>query len=121
MKQKLCLLGIAVGLGLLALVPTAQSGTPSCFGKPATIVGTDGNDFKVGTTGDDVIVTLGGADTVHADQGNDFVCSGTGSDSVTGDAGNDRISLGPSDCGSTQAGQGDDSTMYPAAAVTTSS
>src|SRR5436190_21732002 len=99
MRPRIIVLGFVVlGVALLALVPPAQSSTPTCFGKPATKVGTDGNDFIDGTSGDDVIVSLGGSDTVSGGGGNDLICSGSGSDSVKGNAGNDRISLGPADC-----------------------
>lgn len=82
---------------------------PACWGKPATIVGTTGNDTITGTAGADVIVagagndtitTLGGNDTVCAGEGDDvvdtgdgddFVLGGPGADTIAGGAGNDQL------------------------------
>src|SRR4051794_39964361 len=50
----------------------------TCFGKPATITGTEGDDMLVGTPGDDVIVGLGGNDIIEPQRGNDLVCGGEG-------------------------------------------
>ena len=76
---------------------------PVCFGEPATIVGTDGDDVLVGTAGSDVIVGLGGVDRIRAGAGPDRVCSGTNpsrkpvadNESVWGGPGDDRINGGP--------------------------
>jgi uncharacterized repeat protein (TIGR01451 family) len=61
-------------------------GGTSCRGKPATIVGTAGDDrgasALVGTSGRDVIVALGGNDEVFSGGGADIVCSGPGLDLV---------------------------------------
>ena len=65
-----------------------------CDGKPATRIGTGGNDVLAGTPAADVIVGLGGHDTIHGLAGNDTVCAGDGNDTVRGGAGNDRISGG---------------------------
>jgi len=65
---------------------------PICGGKPATIVGTAGNDTLNGTPGADVIAGLGGNDTIQAARGNDIVCGGSGRDRVGGGAGRDRAS-----------------------------
>lgn len=56
--------GVLAGL-LLPLSGTARAATPTCFGVPATIVGTSGNDVIYGSNGSDVITALGGADAVH--------------------------------------------------------
>jgi Ca2+-binding RTX toxin-like protein len=47
-----------------------------CFGKPATIIGTAGDDTLTGTPGDDVIVGLEGTDTINTSGGTDWVCGG---------------------------------------------
>jgi len=55
----------------------AAEEVPMCFGMPATIVGTAGDDVLTGTPGDDVIVGLEGTDTISAtDGGTDRVCGG---------------------------------------------
>jgi Tol biopolymer transport system component len=64
---------------------------PTCAGKPATIVGTGGDDVIAGTPGSDVIVAGAGNDTIHGAAGNDTVCGNTGNDQVFGNGGNDRI------------------------------
>jgi hypothetical protein len=67
----------------------------TCDGKPATIVGTAGNDTITGTTGADVIAGLGGADTIRGDGGGDRICGGGGNDVIAGGGGNDRLFGGP--------------------------
>ena len=57
---------VAMALTAIGLTPvsaTAQT-APTCFGKTATIVGTEGDDTITGTTGTDVIVALDGTDKV---------------------------------------------------------
>lgn len=65
----------AVWLHLSGLAPAAANG-PTCFGVPATIVGTEADDVLYGSNGDDVIVSLGGRDEVHSHDGNDRICTG---------------------------------------------
>lgn len=60
-----------VGSGVVGF-PAAAT-TPSCFGQPATIVGTAGEDWLVGTPGVDVI---------YAGAGDDFVQAGNGARDV---------------------------------------
>ena len=74
-----------------AVAQSSSSGTPTCFGHPATIVGTDGPDFLLGTPGDDVIVALGGFDIVIGLEGNDRICGGVGEDRLVGGPGNDVL------------------------------
>ena len=64
---------------------------PTCGGRPATIVGTAGNNTLFGFGGNDVIVGLGGDDTIRGGGGNDIVCAGTGNDRILGGAGSDRL------------------------------
>lgn len=66
----------------------------TCFGVPATIVGTERNNTLVGTAGDDVIVGLGGNDSIDGRGGNDLICGGPGNDNIRGGDGNDRIDGG---------------------------
>jgi len=65
-----------------------------CFGRPATILGTAGDDFITGTSGADVIVTFGGDDVVEGKGGKDRICLGPGSDTAVGGAKRDRIDGG---------------------------
>ena len=75
-----------VGLVLVSLgVSSASAGADqvqSCFGQPATIVGTNGPDVIRGTPGDDVIVSLGGNDLIGGGGGDDLICAGNGNDRV---------------------------------------
>ncbi len=72
-----------------------------CDGRPATIVGTDGDDVLVGTSERDTIVGLGGNDTIKRLAGADVGCGGPGDDVITGggdmrafgEAGNDTVSV----------------------------
>jgi hypothetical protein len=49
----------------------------TCFDRPATVVGTEGDDLLIGTAGDDVIVALGGNDQVTGlNSGTDTICGG---------------------------------------------
>ena len=67
-------------------------GTPVfCKGKPATIVGTKGNDVRTGSRGRDVIVGLGGNDSLSGIAGNDLICGGAGKDNLSGGKGKDKL------------------------------
>ncbi|MCY4724670.1 hypothetical protein NYO98_00150 [Nocardioides sp. STR2] len=86
----LALAGFALVAPLLPAVPAgAVAGT--CEGRPATILGTPGDDTLTGTNGDDVIVGLGGDDTISGLLGNDVICGDEGTDRLAGLAGDDRI------------------------------
>jgi hypothetical protein len=69
--------------------PAAPS--PTCKDKPATIVGTNGNDVRKGTSGMDVMVGLGGNDILSGLAGNDLICGGSGKDTLKGGAGKDSL------------------------------
>jgi Ca2+-binding RTX toxin-like protein len=73
------------------------SRTPTCFGVPATVVGTPGSDELAGTDGVDVVVALGGDDTVRTGPGRDLVCLGGGFDLASLEAGADRAAGGAGD------------------------
>ena len=62
-----------------------------CRGKPATIVGTRGNDYLAGTESRDVIVGLGGNDRIKGLEGNDLICGNEGKDRLKGVAGEDVL------------------------------
>ena len=46
----------------------AGAATPTCGGRPATHIGTPGDDVLVGTNGDDVMVGRGGNDVLRGRQ-----------------------------------------------------
>ncbi|MGH8480359.1 MAG: S8 family serine peptidase, partial [Gammaproteobacteria bacterium] len=62
-----------------------------CMGRPATIVGTDGNDHLAGTPDNDVIHGLAGNDTIAGLDGDDIICGGPGRDKLFGNRGNDQL------------------------------
>ena len=64
---------------------------PSCAGKRATLIGTDGDDELVATDRSDVIVGFGGADRIEGLGGDDFICGGPGNDLIYGGLGRDSI------------------------------
>lgn len=71
--------------------PVNAQGTPTCDGKPATIVGTEGDDVLLGTEGNDVIVGLGGNDIIRGFGGADIICGDNGRDKLFGGRGTDII------------------------------
>jgi hypothetical protein len=72
-------------------IPPGLDPIPSCQGRPATCVGTEGDDVLWGTEDDEVIMTLGGDDVVQADDGDDIVCLGPGNDAAHGARGDDFL------------------------------
>jgi Ca2+-binding RTX toxin-like protein len=90
-------LGIASLLlaGIAATIPVQASAVrPKCFGKTATIVGTNGQDELRGTPKGDVIVAKGGDDLVESRGGVDRICLGRGFDFAAAGPGDDRIAGG---------------------------
>ena len=84
-----------LGMFLAAVLYIVSSGVPAsaaprCFGQPATIVGTAGDDVLHGTRGSDVIWLGDGDDTVQAGAGADLVCGGEGNDFIHLGRGRDR-------------------------------
>ncbi len=68
-----------------------EKSAPRCFGKPATVVGTNRRDVLRGTNRRDVIVARGGDDRIFGRGGNDLICAGAGRDVVRAGAGKDRV------------------------------
>jgi Ca2+-binding RTX toxin-like protein len=99
--------------GALAIAAAAavNDPIPSCRGKPATIVGTDGNDTIEGTGERDVIWAGLGDDTVRGGLGSDLICGGPGSDFIDGGRGNDFIDGGVGAGDRVIGGLGDDSVL----------
>lgn len=101
----IALVAVLAALMVLAVVPKAYGQTAKCFGKAATIEGTQGPDTIPGTFGSDVIVSFAGQDLVRGDAdfsgtpegGKDFICLGKGDDTADGADKTDRIKGGPGD------------------------
>jgi Ca2+-binding RTX toxin-like protein len=73
-------------------IPSGPAGGgATCKGKPATIVGTNGNDVRTGSQGQDVIVGLGGNDSLSGLAGNDLICGNAGKDKLLGGKGKDTL------------------------------
>lgn len=92
---------------VIGIAAATDPRSPHCYGKPATIVGTDGNDVLFGTHEADVIVAGAGSDIVFGLGGDDVVCGGDGKDWVFGGPGNDVV-LGGADDDALYGGLGDD-------------
>lgn len=87
---RLAIAGLALVAPLLpAVSSSAAAGT--CEGRPATHLGTPGDDVMTGTDGDDVMVGLGGDDRISGLLGNDVICGDEGTDRLEGLAGDDRL------------------------------
>jgi Ca2+-binding RTX toxin-like protein len=98
MRSRPRVLGIAIVL-LTGTVGTgvATAAPAKCFGEPATIVGTSGDDRIRGTNGHDVIVTRDGADTVRGRGGFDSICGGPVGDRLFGGPGGEFLFGGKGD------------------------
>src|SRR5688572_27928976 len=81
-------------ISLVALAPAPAHADELCFGEPATIVGTDGDDDLTGTSGRDVIVGLGGDDDIWGAYGDDLLCGNGGEDDIWGGQDNDSLDGG---------------------------
>ena len=76
----IAVVGIA-SLAIDAFGAQPEEGRPeqaetTCFGEPATIVGTSGDDNLTGTANNDVIVGLAGDDFIDGLDGDDKLCGG---------------------------------------------
>ena len=71
--------------------PPPAAAPPTCKGKPATIVGTDGVDKLSGSPAADVIAALGGNDKASGLGDNDVICGGPGKDTLKGGKGLDTL------------------------------
>ncbi len=68
--------------------------TELCFGRRATMCGTNGPDRLRDTNRKDVIVGRGGNDDIRGLGGNDRICGGAGNDKLSGGKGRDRLNGG---------------------------
>lgn len=87
---------LGAGTLVMAAAPLAHvdAGALHCFGRRATIVGSQGNDRIIGTRGNDVIVGLGGRDLIFGGFGNDLICGGLDNDHLWGYSGRDKLEGG---------------------------
>jgi Ca2+-binding RTX toxin-like protein len=89
---------IVLGAGAFGAAATGTrahgAGSPKCFGKRPTILGTPHGEVIRGTSHRDVIISFGGKDGVLSREGNDYVCSGTGNDTIHGAEGFNRMNGG---------------------------
>ena len=76
-------------VGITAAAPAHAAAT--CNGLTVTITGTNGNDVRVGTPGNDVFAMGAGNDVVSGLDGNDTACMGTGDDQFFGGRGEDTF------------------------------
>ena len=69
-------------VGMVLVIPSSSAvAVPQlCNGRPATVVGTAGDDLLKGTESDDVIVGLAGNDRMVGLGGNDTMCGRDGDD-----------------------------------------
>ncbi len=99
-KGRWIVFGIAV-IVLLAIPYVAKSqettDPPTCFGRPATIVGTAEADELRGTPAPDTISAGAGSDEIFGLGSGDRICAGDGDDRVSGGLGTDRILGGAGD------------------------
>ncbi len=118
-RNVLRLCGTALVIAGALLLPGSSAGrsnqAATCFGQPATIVGTPGDDTLIGTDGNDVIAGLAGNDTIDGRGGFDIICAGPGDDHITGrggiffgEEGNDTIDGSGGDLIAVEGGPGND-------------
>ena len=109
MKRLLLTVGAAVVMAMwVPLAGAIGPQRPTCDGRLATSVGTNGPDVITGTAGRDVIAGLGGDDQIYGLGQDDIICGAAGDDVLWAGAGNDR----------TLGGDGDDS-LVPGAGTDT--
>jgi Ca2+-binding RTX toxin-like protein len=91
MLARSLLIGFFSAAALYAVPLAAAQTVPTCFGQPATIVGTSGDDTLQGTEGPDVIFGGGGSDRIDGLGGDDLICGRRGGDVLFGGDGNDKL------------------------------
>ncbi len=91
MTRRVAAAALVAVAAMLVTAPSADAAT-KCFGKRATIEGTNDRDRIRGTKKDDVIAGLGRSDRLAGRAGNDLMCGAAGHDRVAGGAGDDSLS-----------------------------
>jgi Ca2+-binding RTX toxin-like protein len=90
-RRRMALLVFFAILTAQSVVIVPAQAARACFGKTATILGTNGKDRLRGTPRADVIVGRGGRDRIHGRGGNDRICGADGHDTLRGGPGKDRV------------------------------
>jgi Ca2+-binding RTX toxin-like protein len=96
------LLGVAALIVLVVASTGSARARGSCFGKTATITGTNGSDNIKLTAQKDIVDAKGGNDTIQANStktnhGADIICGGSGNDKITGNNDANILIGGPGD------------------------
>jgi Ca2+-binding RTX toxin-like protein len=109
-KSLITTIVVALATSWVAGAPQA-SAAHSCFGKRATIEGTNRDPRRpvelTGTSGNDVIVGLKGWDIIRGRGGHDLICAGAGDDDIRAGEGNDKVK-GQEDFDNLNGGRGND-------------
>ncbi len=76
MTRKLAVSGALAAMAVMLHAASLSAGAapPRCFGRTATIIGTNAGDDIDGTSRADVIVGRGGSDSISGDGGRDLIC-----------------------------------------------
>lgn len=74
--------------------PATRHHLPRCLRRVATIRGSNGDNFLLGTNSNDVIWAGKGADIIFSGPGDDKLCGGKGDDQLFGGDGFDKLSGG---------------------------
>jgi Ca2+-binding RTX toxin-like protein len=105
------LLTLAVLAGIATVMVTAApaaAGGPTCDGRPATHVLSNGNDDLSTGLGNQVVVARDGQDSISTGPGRDRVCAGPGNDLVDGETGSDPYLAGGANRDAVYGYNGDD-------------
>jgi hypothetical protein len=95
MIARLALIAATLALCCVPLAEGAVAASYTCNDKPATKVGTPGNDDITTGGAGDVIVTLAGNEIVHSGGGEDTICTGKGTDQIYSAGAADELFGGP--------------------------
>jgi Ca2+-binding RTX toxin-like protein len=97
MRRTVAAVAMTILAGGLVLTQARSQEAVTCFGRDATIVGTEGDDdgdpnpTLFGTAGADVIAGLGGRDYMNGQEGDDYVCGNGGNDIIGDYFGDDHM------------------------------
>jgi Tol biopolymer transport system component len=91
----------AIDVFLRRIVYAKEPSLPRCHGRVATLIGTPGPDVLTGTPRKNVVLALGGDDSIHTISEADVICAGRGRDTIDaggsgeGNSGSDLVLAGP--------------------------